>query len=170
MRLGLGLGLGESRVRAGPKRSSEDGADRDGARRGVASHLCIRPRRGREIVILHDKIHRSGEGAFRRRRLADFDRLALPDVPQPRHRREGEVVHEVFLRKRLRRVRRLVDLGQRLRYLCGNQNFTARSCCIVASSSTPSTPSTRRLLDSVVVLVPHRSTESGRPRHRREMT
>ena len=31
-------------------------------------------------------------------------------------------------------------------------------------------PSTRRLLDSVVVLVPHRSTEPARPRHRREMT
>ena len=28
----------------------------------------------------------------------------------------------------------------------------------------------RRLLDSAVVLVPHRSTEPGRPRHRREMT
>ena len=51
--------------------------------------------------------------------------------------------------------------------LCGNQNFTARSCRIAASSSTPST---RRLLDSVVVLVPHRSTEPARPRHRREMT
>ena len=34
---------------------------------------------------------------------------------------------------------------------------------IVASSSTPST---RRLLDGVVVLVPHRSTEPGRPRRR----
>ena len=30
--------------------------------------------------------------------------------------------------------------------------------------------STRRLLDSVVVLVPHRSTEPARPRHRRKMT
>ena len=38
---------------------------------------------------------------------------------------------------------------------------------IVASSSTPST---RRLLDGVAVPVPHRSTEPGRPRHRREMT
>ena len=37
----------------------------------------------------------------------------------------------------------------------------------IASSSTPST---RHLLDSVVVLVPHRSTEPARPRHRREMT
>ena len=37
----------------------------------------------------------------------------------------------------------------------------------VASSSTPST---RRLLDGVVVVVPHRSTEPRRPRHRREMT
>ena len=34
----------------------------------------------------------------------------------------------------------------------------------IASSSTPST---RHLLDSVVVLVPHRSTEPGRPRHPR---
>jgi len=32
------------------------------------------------------------------------------------------------------------------------------------------TPSTRRLLDSMVVLVPHRSTEPGRPRHCRKMT
>ena len=105
---------------------AEDGADRDGARRGVASHFRIRPRRSHEIVlILHDKIDGARERSFRRRGLADFDRLALPDVPQPRHRREGEVVHEVFFRKRLRRVRRLVDLGQRL---CGNQNFTARSC------------------------------------------
>jgi len=34
----------------------------------------------------------------------------------------------------------------------------------------PATPSTRRLLDGVVVLVHHRSTEPGRPRRRREMT
>ncbi len=32
------------------------------------------------------------------------------------------------------------------------------------------TPSTRRLLDGVAMPVPHRSTEPGRPRHRREMT
>ena len=51
--------------------------------------------------------------------------------------------------------------------LCGNQNFTARSCCIIVSSATPST---RRLLDGVAMPVPHRSTEPGRPRHRREMT
>ena len=51
--------------------------------------------------------------------------------------------------------------------LCGNQNFTARSCCIVASSSTPST---RRLLDGVAMPVPRRSTKPGRPRRRREMT
>ena len=38
---------------------------------------------------------------------------------------------------------------------------------IVAWSSTPST---RRLFDSVVVLVPHRSIEPGRLRQRREMT
>ena len=33
-----------------------------------------------------------------------------------------------------------------------------------------STPSTRRLLDGVEMPVPRRSTEPGRPRHRREMT
>ena len=33
-----------------------------------------------------------------------------------------------------------------------------------------STPSTRRLLDGVKMPVPHRSTEPGRTRHRREMT
>ena len=33
-----------------------------------------------------------------------------------------------------------------------------------------STPSTRRLLDGVAMPVLHRSTEPGRPRHRREMT
>ena len=38
---------------------------------------------------------------------------------------------------------------------------------IVASSSTPST---RRLLDGVAMPVPRRSTEPGRPPHRREMT
>ena len=36
--------------------------------------------------------------------------------------------------------------------------------------SSSSTPSTRRLFDGVVMPVPHRSTEPGRPRHRREMT
>jgi hypothetical protein len=46
----------------------------------------------------------------------------------------------------------------RVRSLCGNQNFTARS-----------TPSTRRLLDGVAMPVPRRSIEPGRPRHRREM-
>merc|ERR1719409_1004341 len=45
--------------------------------------------------------------------------------------------------------------------LCGNQNFTARSCRIIVSSSTPST---RRLLDGVAMPVPRRSTEPGRPR------
>ena len=35
---------------------------------------------------------------------------------------------------------------------------------------TSSTPSTRRLLDGVAMPVPRRSTEPGRPRHRREMT
>ena len=47
-------------------------------------------------------------------------------------------------------IKRLVVAS--VRRLSGNQNFTARSCCIVASSSTPST---RRLLDGVVLLVPH---------------
>ena len=45
--------------------------------------------------------------------------------------------------------------------VCVEIKFTARSS---------STPSTRRLLDGVAVPVPHRSTEPGRPRHRREMT
>ena len=62
-------------------------------------------------------------------------------------------------------ARRPNDIIDRIN-LCGNQNFTARSC-VVASSSTPST---RRLLDSVAMPVPRRSTEPGRPRHRREMT
>ena len=34
----------------------------------------------------------------------------------------------------------------------------------------PSTPSTRRLLDGVAMPVPRRSTEPGQPRHRREVT
>ena len=37
---------------------------------------------------------------------------------------------------------------------CVEENFTARSCRIIASSSTPST---RRLLDGVAMPVPHRS-------------
>ena len=45
--------------------------------------------------------------------------------------------------------------------------YTVRSSWIAASTSTPST---RHLLDSVAVSVPHRSTEPARPRHRREMT
>ena len=45
--------------------------------------------------------------------------------------------------------------------LSGNQNLRR-----VRAES----PSTRRLLDGVVVLVPHRSTEPAWPRHRREMT
>ena len=52
-------------------------------------------------------------------------------------------------------------------HLCRNQNFTARSRCIVASTSTPST---RRLLDGVAMLVPHRSTGPERPHHRPEIT
>ena len=50
--------------------------------------------------------------------------------------------------------------------LCGNQNFTARARRVILHAI----DSTRRLLDGVVVLVPHRSTEPARPRHRREMT
>ena len=69
-----------------------------------------------------------------------------------RHQSEPDLVLSMFM------VRR---------DLCGNQNFTARSCCIIVSSSTPST---RRVLDGVAMPVPHRSTEPGRPHHRREMT
>ena len=47
---------------------------------------------------------------------------------------------------------------------CVEIKFTART---FASTSTPST---RRLLDGVAVSIPRRSTEPGRPRHRREMT
>ena len=50
--------------------------------------------------------------------------------------------------------------------LCGNQNFSARSCRIIASAPTPST---RRLLDGVEMPVSHRSTEPGRPCRRREV-
>ena len=50
-------------------------------------------------------------------------------------------------------------LMNRRRRLCRNQNFTARSCRIGASTSTPSM---RRLLDGVAMPVPHRSTEPGR--------
>ena len=45
---------------------------------------------------------------------------------------------------------------------CVEIKFTARL--------SPSTPSTRRLLDSVRVPIPRRPTEPARPRHRREMT
>ena len=45
--------------------------------------------------------------------------------------------------------------------------YTVRSSWIAASTSTPST---RHLLDSVAVSVPHRSTEPARPCRRREMT
>ena len=51
--------------------------------------------------------------------------------------------------------------------LCGNQNSRRVRADFFASTSTSST---RRLLDSVAVPVPHRSTEPARPRHRREMT
>ena len=47
---------------------------------------------------------------------------------------------------------------------CINQIVAAPSCSIVTSTSTPST---RRLLDSVAVPDPHRSTEPARPRRRR---
>ena len=40
----------------------------------------------------------------------------------------------------------------------------------VLNFASSSTPSTRRLLDSVAVPSRHRSTEPARPRHRREMT
>ena len=48
--------------------------------------------------------------------------------------------------------------------LCVEIKILRRVC---AESS--STPSTRRLLDGVAMLVPYRSTEPGRPRHRREI-
>jgi len=51
--------------------------------------------------------------------------------------------------------------------LCGNQNLRRVRADFFASTSTSST---QRLLDSVAVPVPHRSTEPGRPHHRREMT
>ena len=79
-------------------------------------------------------------------------------------------IHKVEPRKAVRKfmkmppAKKAAAVGAAGAALCGNQNFTARSCSIFASSSTPST---RRLLDSVVMLVPHRSTEPGRPRHRR---
>ena len=41
---------------------------------------------------------------------------------------------------------------------------------VVLNVPLSSTPSTRCLLDGVAMPVPHRSTEPGRPRHRREMT
>ena len=46
----------------------------------------------------------------------------------------------------------------------------ARFYLVVVQYAATSTPSTRRLLDGVAVPVPHRSTEPGQPRHRREMT
>ena len=49
------------------------------------------------------------------------------------------------------------------RDLCGNQIYGA----FVASTFTPST---RHLLDGVAMPVPRRSTEPGRPGHRRECT
>ena len=55
-----------------------------------------------------------------------------------------------------------VPSGLSRMHLCRNQNFMARSCCIVASTSTPST---RHLLDGVAMPVPHRSTGPARPRH-----
>ena len=54
-------------------------------------------------------------------------------------------------------------------------SFGGVACCVEIKLSRrvlnhDLTPSTRRLLDSMVVLVPHHSTEPGRPRHRRKMT
>ena len=49
--------------------------------------------------------------------------------------------------------------------LCGN-SLRVRADFFASTS----TSSTRRLLDSVAVPVPHRSREPARPRHRREMT
>ena len=49
--------------------------------------------------------------------------------------------------------------------LCGN-SLRVRADFFASTS----TSSTRRLLDGVAMPVPRRSTEPGRPRHRREMT
>ena len=57
----------------------------------------------------------------------------------------------------------LRTLGISSLILCGNQ-ILRRVC------SSTSTASTRRLLDGVAMLVPHRSTEPARQRHRRKMT
>ena len=48
----------------------------------------------------------------------------------------------------------------------------ARTCVEIKFTArlSPSTPSTRRLLDGVAMPVPRRSTEPGQPRHRREVT
>ena len=94
--------------------------------------------------------------------------------------RQVDVEHRTLpgTRRRARRPRRRAQPGrsprrrraggrQPSRSLCGNQDFTARS---PASSTSSSTPSTRRLLDGVAMPVPRRSTKPGRPRHRREMT
>ena len=76
----------------------------------------------------------------------------------------GFATLDVFASKLINQVR---SSGPFRSELCGNQNFTARSCLIVASTSTPST---RCLLDGVAMPAPHRSTEPARPRHHREMT
>jgi len=64
--------------------------------------------------------------------------------------------------------------GQRKGKICATQNDPRHvAACAeikILRRVTSSTPSTRRLLDGVAMPVPRRSTEPGRPRHRREMT
>ena len=71
-------------------------------------------------------------------------------------------IHKVEPRKAVRKfmkmppAKKAAAVGAAGAALCGNQNFTARSCSIFASSSTPST---RRLLDGVAMPVPRRLSE-----------
>ena len=87
------------------------------------------------------------------------------------HQRHGGVGHGLC-ESGERRVGRLEadDGGRAGTGLCGIKFYGARRA---ESSQSSSTPSTRRLLDGVTAMsgvVPHRSTEPARPRHRREMT
>ena len=100
---------------------------------------------------------------------------ALPESASfrpPRQRRDACLTQAI--RARLLQFRRLRTDGPR-RHAAGRREPVAllplaavRRCVEIVASSF--TPSTRRLLDGVAMSVPHRSTEPGRPRHRREMT
>merc|ERR1712196_643674 len=100
------------------------------------------------------------------RRRAPLREQGPDDGPQELDRRHAAVAAELPhpLLLGLHAVELDLELPE---HLCGNQNFTARPRWVAASTSTPST---RRLLDGVAMPVPRRSTEPGRPRHRREMT